>query len=135
MLTRRGFAACAICTATGLVASGVEAQAPSSGITRMTLQKTEGPQDNYVTLLMAVDISADGVVPRHTHPGVESTYVMEGGGELSVKAQSDRTLGPGDTFHIPPVVPHAWKNGAKPTKLIITYVVEKDKPLASPAPE
>jgi quercetin dioxygenase-like cupin family protein len=87
------------------------------------------------TILMAVGIPANGLAARHTHPGVESTYIAEGGGELSVKGQPNRTLKSGDTFHIPPVVPHAWKNDAAPTKLIITYVVDKNKPLASPAPE
>jgi hypothetical protein len=43
-------------------------------------------------------------------------------------------LKPGDAFQVPVRTPHA---GGKPpdTKVIfaITYVVEKDKPLASPA--
>ena len=30
-------------------------------------------------------------------------------------------------------VPHSGKNGDKPTVLAVTYVVEKGKPLASPA--
>jgi quercetin dioxygenase-like cupin family protein len=41
---------------------------------------------------------------------------------------------PGDAFQIPPETPHA---GGKPSdtgaKLVVTYVVEKGKPLASPA--
>jgi hypothetical protein len=32
-------------------------------------------------------------------------------------------------------VPHGARNGDKPTRLLVTYVVDKDKPLASPAPE
>lgn len=135
MLTRRGFAGCAICSAVGLIATEVAAQAPAAGIGRTLLQKTEFPGDRYVTLLMMVTIPANFTVPRHTHPGVESSFVVEGGGELSVKGQSNRMMKVGDGFQVPPVAPHAWKNGAQPTKLVITYVVEKDKPLASPAPE
>jgi quercetin dioxygenase-like cupin family protein len=41
----------------------------------------------------------------------------------------------GDGFQVAPETPHGARNGDKPTKLIVTYVVEKDKPLASPAPE
>jgi quercetin dioxygenase-like cupin family protein len=45
-----------------------------------------------------------------------------------------RTLKPGDAFQVPPEMPHAGgKNGDKKTKIAITYVVEKGKPLASPA--
>jgi quercetin dioxygenase-like cupin family protein len=40
----------------------------------------------------------------------------------------------GDAFHIPPETPHA---GGKPSdvkvRVLSTYVVEKGKPLASPA--
>ena len=40
----------------------------------------------------------------------------------------------GDGFQVPPETPHAGgKNGDKTTKIAITYVVEKGKPLASPA--
>ena len=44
------------------------------------------------------------------------------------------TLRPGDGFQIPPNTPHAGgKPGPAKTRVLITYVVEKGKPLASPA--
>jgi hypothetical protein len=64
------------------------------------------------------------MVARHTHPGIESAYVLEGGFELPIQGQPTRTIKPGDGFQIPPETPHAGG---------ITYVVEKGKPLASPA--
>ena len=42
-------------------------------------------------------------------------------------------LAPGDGFQIPPRTPHGGKNGPAKTVLVGTYVVEKGKPLASPA--
>jgi quercetin dioxygenase-like cupin family protein len=135
MLSRRGFATCAICSAVGLVASEGTAQTSGPGIKRNLLSKTELPGDRYEAILMTVDIPAGGLVPRHTHPGIESAYVIEGGGELSMKDQPNRILKAGEAFQVPPVVPHAWKNGGQPTRLAITYAVEKGKPLASPAPE
>ena len=39
----------------------------------------------------------------------------------------------GMEFQVPTRVPHGGKNGDKPTILAVTYVVEKGKPLASPA--
>jgi uncharacterized cupin superfamily protein len=69
-----------------------------------------------------------------THPGVESAYVLEGGFELPIQGQATRTLKPGDGFQIPPDTPHAGgKPGDAKTRVLSTYVVEKGKPLASPA--
>jgi quercetin dioxygenase-like cupin family protein len=98
------------------------------------LSQMDGPMPGYVTLNMEVEIEAGTVVPRHTHPGIESSYVLEGGFELPVQGQTTRTLKAGDGFQIPPETPHAGgKPGDKTTRLAITYVVEKGKPLVSPA--
>ena len=73
-------------------------------------------------------------VARHTHPGVESAYVLEGGFELPIQGQATRTITAGDGFQIPPDTPHAGgKPGTAKSVILITYVVEKGKPLASPA--
>jgi quercetin dioxygenase-like cupin family protein len=80
------------------------------------------------------EIEAGALVARHTHPGVESAYVLEGGGTLSVKGQSDLAISPGDAFHVAAEVPHSLQNGGQRTRILLTYAVEKDKPLASPAP-
>jgi quercetin dioxygenase-like cupin family protein len=137
MLNRRGFVSCAICTAVGLVASSVEADAQApAGITRTILQKTEYPGGGkYVSILAMADIDANALVARHTHPGVESSFVVSGGGTLSVKGEPDRVLKAGDGFQIPPEVPHSLRNGAEKSRIAVTYIVEKDKPLATPAPE
>jgi len=34
-----------------------------------------------------------------------------------------------------PETPHSARNVDQPTRVLVTYVVDKDKPLASPAPE
>jgi quercetin dioxygenase-like cupin family protein len=74
-------------------------------------------------------------IARHTHPGIESSYVLEGGFELPVQGQPTRMLKAGDGFQIPPETPHAGgKPGDKKSRLATTYVVEKGKPLASPVP-
>jgi quercetin dioxygenase-like cupin family protein len=139
MLTRRGFAGCAICAVTGFIATEASAQsAPPPavpGVKRTTLSQLDGPMPGYVTINMEVEIDAGVTIARHTHPGIESTYVLEGGFELPVQGQPTRMLKAGDGFQIPPETPHAGgKPGDKKSKLAITYVVEKGKPLASPAP-
>jgi quercetin dioxygenase-like cupin family protein len=39
----------------------------------------------------------------------------------------------GEAFQVPANTPHSAKNGAAKTILSSTYIVEKGKPLASPA--
>ena len=137
MLSRRKFAACVLCAAAGFAATAVgeaNAQMPA-GIKRTILSKTDMPDGKYVALLVAVEIDAGVAVPRHTHPGVESAYCVDGSAQLSIKGQPDRVVKAGDGFQVPTEVPHSAKVGDKPVKLVVTYTVEKDKPLVTPAPE
>jgi len=143
MITRRqftGVATCAICAAAGLVPAGAAtaADAPpgtkTSGLTRRLLSQTDGPTPGYTTIIAEVTIEPGVVVARHTHPGIESGYVVEGEVTLSIEGLPTRVMKPGDGFQVPVGRPHAGdKNGPKRAKLVSTYVVEKGKPLASPA--
>ena len=131
MLTRRAFAVCALCAASGFLATGVDAQAP--GLKRTLIKQTDGPMDGYVTIEMRVEIDPGATVARHTHPGIESGYVAEGAIELTIEGEGARKLAAGDGFQVPTRTPHGGPNGPAKTVIISTYVVEKDKPLASPA--
>jgi quercetin dioxygenase-like cupin family protein len=138
MLTRRGFASCALCALTGFVATDASAQstppATTPGVTRKILSQIDGPVPGYVTIIVEAEIEAGVTVARHTHPGVESAYILEGGLELPIEGQPTRMVKQGDGFVIPPATPHAGgKNGDRKTRIASTYVVEKGKPLASPA--
>ena len=138
MLTRRGFASCALCAITGFVATEASAQgappAAAGGVTRKILSQSDGPVPGYETVLVEATVEAGVAVGRHTHPGIESAYVLEGGFELPIQGQETRTLKPGDAFQIPPDTPHAGgKAGTAKSRILITYVVQKGKPLASPA--
>jgi quercetin dioxygenase-like cupin family protein len=143
MLTRReftGVVSCAICAITSelLTANDAAAQAtppaPTAGVTRKILSQMDGPTAGYMTVLVEATIEAGVVVARHTHPGVESAYVLEGGFELPVQGQPTRMIKAGDGFQIPPETPHGGgKPGDAKSRVLVTYVVEKGKPLASPA--
>jgi quercetin dioxygenase-like cupin family protein len=142
MLTRRGFtgfASCAICAISGFVATEVSAAegAPppvTPGVTRKIRSQMDGPMPGYVTIIVQAEIAPGVMVARHTHPGIESGYVIEGDLELPIEGQQTRALKPGDVFQVPTGTPHA---GGKPSdtrvRVTSTYVVEKGKPLASPA--
>jgi quercetin dioxygenase-like cupin family protein len=142
MLTRRGFggfASCAICAVTGFIATDASAAegappAATPGVTRKILSQTDGPVPGYVTIIVEAEIEPGVMVARHTHPGIESGYLMEGALDIPIDGQPTRALKPGDAYQVPAETPHAGgKPGDKKTRIAITYVVEKGKPLASPA--
>ena len=146
MLTRRwfssgmaGVAGCVLCEiSTGFIATEASAQQaappPTAGVRRKVLSQVEGPTPGYVTIMVEGEIDPGALVARHTHPGIESGYILEGALELPVEGQPTRVLKAGDGFQVPANVPHAGaRNGDKLTRFTSTYVVEKGKPLASPA--
>lgn len=135
-MSRRLFASCVICATTGFAATPAGAQgAPAAGgISRKVLSQTDGPAPGYVTIIAEVEIAPGAVAGRHTHPGIETGYVLEGTFELPIQGRPNVMLKPGDAFQVPPETPHAG-GPASPNKirLISTFVVEKAKPLATPA--
>jgi quercetin dioxygenase-like cupin family protein len=142
MMTRRqftGVATCAICAAAGLIpvdasAQGTPSGAATGGLKRKFLSQMDGPTPGYVTIVAEVEIEPGVIVARHTHPGIESGYVVAGVLDLPIEGMPTRSLKPGDAFQVPVGRPHAGaKNGPHKTIVVSTYVVEKGKPLASPA--
>ena len=108
--------------------------AQQAAVKRTPLQKAEFP-DGYVTVSGLAEIPAGGSAGRHTHPGVEMGYLLEGEADLIVEGRPDQRLKAGDSYMIPAGTPHDAKvHGDKPLKVLGVYVVDKTKPLASPAP-
>ena len=82
-----------------------------------------------------VEITPGGTAGRHTHPGDEISYVLAGEGEILMEGHPPLKVKAGDGFIIPGGTKHdAHNTGAQPLKLVGVYVVEKGKPLATPAP-
>ena len=109
------------------------AQAP--GIKRTLLQKSEIPGENREVILGLAEIAPGAGAGRHTHPGVETGYVLEGSASLLIDGEPARQLNAGDSYTIPAGKVHDARTvGDKPVKVLATYVVEKGKPLATPAP-
>jgi quercetin dioxygenase-like cupin family protein len=72
---------------------------------------------------------------RHTHFGEEIGYVLEGTFLIEQEGKAPVTLKAGGTFLIPAGTVHnATNTGAVSGKILATYIVEKGKPLATPAP-
>ena len=95
--------------------------------TLTTLHRAEFP-DGHATVMVLIENA--GGAPRHTHPGLEMTYILEGEYTLMVDGRADQALRPGDWFEVPAEVPHSVTCN-KPGRALGHYVVEKDKPLVS----
>ena len=101
MLSRRGTgtAIAGLMIACALIGFGGSASA--QGFKRTLLQTTVFPGSQYVTALYTVDIDAGATVPRHTHPGLETIYILEGEIDLMIEGQPDRHLKAGNSAQIP----------------------------------
>jgi len=109
--------------------------AQNSGLTRTVLTKADVSVPNREAVVAHVELAAGGVAGWHTHPGDEVSYVTEGETTILVAGQPPRKVVAGEAFVIPAGVVHSAKNeGNSTAKLIGVYIVEKGKPLASPAP-
>jgi quercetin dioxygenase-like cupin family protein len=124
---------CSMLIAASFCASGPYAQ-QGEPIKRTLLQRGDFPGDKMATQLMLIEIVPNGVVARHTHPGGEVGYVLEGTIEFTMGEGPPKVFRQGDTYMIPVNTAHIAKAGPAGAKLVGTFVVEKDKPLASPAP-
>ena len=93
-----------------------------------TLHRAEFPGDRYATVMVLIENAAGA--PRHTHPGLEMTYILEGEYTLMVDGRADQDLKPGDWFEVPAGVPHSV-TCHKPGRALAHYVIEKDKPLVA----
>jgi quercetin dioxygenase-like cupin family protein len=68
--------------------------------------------------------------PKHSHPGEEVVYVVDGSLEYALDGRPPVTLRAGEALFIPAGTPHAVKNvGSGTAAELATYIVEKGKPL------
>ena len=113
-------------------AIGVSAIAQQPAIKRTVLRSIDYPA-GYTTVTAIVEIAPGSCSGRHTHPGIDSGYVMQGDFVLKIDGKPEQTFKAGDSFETAPGTPHDGCS-VSGNKLIDTFVVEKGKPLASPAP-
>lgn len=113
-------------------AGGVPAQqtgAKRTVLTRMDLSGIPGHEG----VMVVTQLAPGAKEPRHTHPGDFFAYVQEGTITLSMEGKPSATLKQGEVFVVPAGTVHSGENtGNTPVKLLITFVVEKDKPLTTP---
>ena len=115
------------------VGSGVAlsaAPAQQSGITRTDLQRNDLSISGREVIQTRVDFAPGAAFGKHSHPGEEIAYVIEGVLEYEVEGKPPITLRAGEVLFIPAGTIHAAKNtGTVNAAELATYVVEKGKPL------
>jgi quercetin dioxygenase-like cupin family protein len=118
--------------AAAAVVVGITAQQP--GFKRTVLQQRDLSVPGREIVSAIAEFQAKATVGRHTHPGEEAGYILDGTILLEQEGKPAVTLKAGQTFFIPPGTVHnATNNESAPARVLATYIVEKGKPLATPA--
>src|SRR5215204_3463084 len=91
-------------TMTGIVAAQQNLPAvtqQTATIKRTPLQKFDVPGTNYETVIGLAEIVPNVSIGRHTHPGPESGFMLDGEMVLMVDGQTDKTVKSGESYQIP----------------------------------
>ena len=125
--------ATALIVGSALALHFAQAQKPQIGRTELT-RRDLGDSVREV-IQTRVDFAPGAAFPKHSHPGVEVAYVLEGSLEYELDGKPPLTLNAGNSLFIPAGTIHSAKNvGSGNASELATYVVEKTKPLVVIAP-
>ncbi len=118
--------------AIALLTAGVVA-AQQAGFVRVPLQTQDLSTPGKIAVQVRGEFDPGFGTGRHTHPGEELTYILEGEIEVRVDGQPPRIVKAGETFFLPAGVVHEGVNTSNAkVKVLATYIVEKGQPLAHP---
>src|SRR5262245_31833658 len=113
-----------------IIGCGLVLLAQAPGIKRTDLQRHDLSVTGREVVQTRIDIAPGMVAARHSHPGEEIIYVIEGSLEYQLDGKPPVTLKAGEVLFIPYGVIHSAKNvGTDNAAELATYIVEKGKPL------
>ena len=114
----------------GTILAPSGAQAQQNGVTRTDLQRHDLSAPGREAIQVRVDLAPGVAFGKHTHPGEEVIYVLEGTLEYQIEDRPPVTLKAGDVLFIPAGTVHSARNpGSVTGSELATYIVEKGKPL------
>ena len=130
MKTTRITAVAVLIVASGLALHVAQAQFP--GLKRTDLMRHDLSAPGREVVQVRVDFAPGLAAARHSHPGEEIVYVIEGTFEYQLEGEPAVTLKAGDVLFIPAGKGHSAKNvGSGNAAELATYIVEKGKPLVA----
>ena len=103
--------------------------------TRTILQQTDAPESKYTVILALTEIAPNMTAARHTHPGVEISYMLAGECDFIIEGIGKKHMKAGDSFRLESGVKHSVVNAGATTKILAVYTIPKGAQLATPAPE
>jgi quercetin dioxygenase-like cupin family protein len=117
-------------TAAAIASAIAVCAAQPTPATRKELQRTDlaaAPGREAVTVLAEIPVGTASA--RHSHPGDDLGYVLEGTIVLQVDGQPPLTLHAGDVFTTPPGRTHNARNvGTVTARALDTYIIQKGQP-------
>jgi quercetin dioxygenase-like cupin family protein len=129
MKTTRIMAVAVAIVASGVALDVMTQTAQPPGITRTDVLRHDLGVPGREVIQVRVDFAPGVVFGRHSHPGAEIAYVLEGTLEYELEGNTV-TLKAGESLFIPAGAIHAARNvGTGNAAELATYLVEKDKPL------
>lgn len=126
---RTTLAAAAVALGIGVIAL---AQAPA--ITRTVLNRADLAVAGQEAVTARADFPTGGATGRHTHPGDEVSYVVEGTLTLEVDGAAARTLKAGEAFHVPAGKVHNVTAPGGRAVVVANYLIKKGDTATVPAP-
>ena len=128
MKTTRIMAVAVLIVGSGLALHVTQAQ--QLGIKRTDVQRHDLGVPGREVIQVRVDFAPGVAFGKHSHPGAEIAYVLEGTLEYQLEGKPPVTLKAGEALFIPAGTIHAAKNvGSDNAAELATYIVEKGKPL------
>ena len=104
------------------------------GLERKIVLQQDATIPGYETIVAEVSIAVGGREGRHSHPGVLIGYLLEGELTIELDGRPPRVVKPGEAVLVEAGLVHEGINkGAVPIKAVVTFVIEKGKPLSTPA--
>ena len=115
-----------------VLTAALAAQQPA--FKRTVLQQSDISVPGHEVISAVADFEPRATPGRHTHFGEEIGYVLDGTFLIEQDGKAPVTLKAGGSFLIPAGTIHnATNTGTGSGKILATYIVEKGKPLATPA--
>jgi quercetin dioxygenase-like cupin family protein len=128
MTSIRGMPRAVLIAEFGFALHATDAEQP--GINRIDVLQHDLSYARREVIQVRVDFEPGTVSRRHSHPGEEIAYVLEGTLEYRVDGNPPITLKAGDALFIPSGATHAARNaGAGNASELVTYLVRAGRPL------